>query len=421
MSRAAAYDEREPCLLVAVQLPDTTDEETSDSLEELGALARTAGAAVVGSEVQKRGSYNPATVLGIGKVNEVKRAASSAGASLVIFDSELTITQQDRLTNALDTTVIDRTALILDIFAQHAHTREGATQVELAQLSYLLPRIRGRGIELSRLGGGIGTRGPGETKLEVDRRRIRRRMRKLERDLSQMEAVRSTQRKQRARAGLPSICLVGYTNSGKSSLLNRLTTASVLVEDQLFSTLDSTTRRIELPDGQRAVVSDTVGFIRKLPHELVAAFHSTLEVVMEADLLIHVVEATGEETLSERIRAVEEVLTDLDASDSQRITALNKTDAIEPGQLTYIERVYPDALPISALIGVGIDALLDEAGRRISSFRTVTLSVPAGRGDVLSSLYRDGSVRDREFDGDRVLITVNLPPEKITRYAEYMR
>ena len=217
--------------------------------------------------IQKRAAYNPSTVLGKGKLDEVNSEAKSRGAGLVIFDSELTITQQDRLADALDARVIDRTALILDIFALHAHTREGTTQVELAQLSYMLPRIRGQGIELSRMAGGIGTRrGPGETKLEIDRRRIRSRMRKLERELDQMEAVRVTQRKQRARAGLPSICLVGYTNSGKSSLLNRLTSSKVLVEDQLFSTLDSTTRKAELPDGQRVVFSDTVGFIRKLPH-----------------------------------------------------------------------------------------------------------------------------------------------------------
>ncbi|HEY5530484.1 MAG TPA: GTPase HflX [Candidatus Anoxymicrobiaceae bacterium] len=421
MTAPAADDEREPCLLVAVQLPDVSEEETLDSLQELGALAQTAGADVAGSVIQKRAAYNPSTVLGKGKLDEVNSEAKSRGAGLVIFDSELTITQQDRLADALDARVIDRTALILDIFALHAHTREGTTQVELAQLSYMLPRIRGQGIELSRMAGGIGTRrGPGETKLEVDRRRIRSRMRKLERELDQMEAVRVTQRKQRARAGLPSICLVGYTNSGKSSLLNRLTSSKVLVEDQLFSTLDSTTRKAELPDGQRVVFSDTVGFIRKLPHELVAAFRSTLEVVREADLLIHVVDATRDETLIERVRAVEEVLADLESSDIPRITALNKIDSIEPNQLAYLRRSYPDAMPISAKTGDGVEALLDVAAKRISSFHTYTLHVPAGRGDVISALYRDGSVRSRDLDDDQVILVVNLPPEKLPRYSEYL-
>jgi GTP-binding protein HflX len=414
-------NDREPCLLVAVQLPDASDEDNADSLAELEALARTAGASVVASQVQKRDSYDPATVMGKGKVAEVKRAVMAAGVSLVIFDNDLSITQQDRLASALDSRVIDRTALILDIFAQHAHTKEGATQVELAQLSYLLPRIRGRGVELSRLGGGIGTRGPGETKLEVDRRRIRRRMRKLEGDLSQMEAVRKTQRKQRLRAGLPSICLVGYTNSGKSSLLNRLTSATVLVEDQLFSTLDSTTRRIELPDGQKAVVSDTVGFIRKLPHELIAAFRSTLEVARMADLLIHVVDSTRDETLPERVKAVNEVLEDLGVSDIPRIIALNKIDAIEPTQLEYLKRAHPGAMFMSALTGDGEKDLLEAIGQRIATYRTLTLSIPAGKGDVLAALYREGSVRDREVEGENILVTVSLPPEKVRLYNRYVK
>ncbi len=412
--------ERESALLVAVQLPDSSDEETYDSLDELSALARTAGMSVVASEVQKRNSYDPATVLGKGKVEEVRRAAESGGASLVIFDNELTVTQQDRLSSALGARVADRTALILEIFAMHAHTREGATQVELAQLSYMLPRIRGRGTELSRLGGGVGTRmGPGETKLETDRRRIRRRMRKLERDLDQMKAVRVTQRKRRLRAGLPSICLVGYTNSGKSSLLNRLTSAQVLVEDQLFSTLDSTTRRLELPGGQAAVISDTVGFIRKLPHELVAAFRSTLEVVSEADLLVHVVDASKQETLRERTGAVEDVLEDLDSLDIPRVLALNKADLLDPSGIGYLKRAYPEALLISAREGTGIEGLLEAVDARIASYACVTLDVPAARGDILSALYRDGSVLGRELAGETVRVSVNLPVDKLGRYSAF--
>lgn len=407
-------------MLVAVQLPGSSEGNSIESLEELSALASTAGASVVSSTLQKRNTYDPATVVGSGKVEEMRLAARECGATLVIFDNELTVTQQDRLARALDARVIDRTALILDIFARHAHTREGATQVELAQLTYLLPRIRGRGIELSRLGGGIGTRrGPGETKLEVDRRRIRKRIRKLERDLEQMEAVRRTQRKRRSRAGLSSVCLVGYTNSGKSSLLNRLTSASVLVEDQLFSTLDSTTRRLQLPDGQSVLVSDTVGFIRKLPHELVAAFRSTLEVVREAELLVHVVDGTRDETIGERMNAVEEVLVDLGAAGIPRIVALNKVDAVSEDQLLYLERSCPGALQTSALDGLGIPELLEAITAMVGESSTVILHVPAGRGEVLSGLYRDGVVLNRDIEGETIVVTVKLPPERIDRYIGF--
>ncbi|MBU4193723.1 MAG: GTPase HflX [Actinobacteria bacterium] len=411
---------RERAVLVAVQLPSVSDLELSDSLSELDALARTAGADVLGSLVQKRGSFNPATVLGKGKVEQVREAVSSAGATLVLFNNELTEAQVDRLQSALGARVVGRTALILDIFAQHAHTSEGRAQVELAQLSYLLPRIRGKGLELSRLGGGIGTRGPGETRLESDRREIHRRMRKLNRDLAQMESVRRTQRKRRGRAGLPSISLVGYTNSGKSSLLNHLTGASVTVEDQLFSTLDSTTRRLSLPDGQRVVVSDTVGFIRELPHELVAAFRSTLEVVGSADVLLHVVDSTREEFLAERMSAVDEVLIDLAASQVPRVVAFNKIDLVEPPQRAYLERAFPDGVLVSALTGEGVRGLLERAAGRLSGYGTVTVSVPAARGDVISSLYRDGAVLERELEEDTVVITVSLPRENIHRYADYL-
>jgi GTP-binding protein HflX len=413
--------EAETAVLVAVQLPGDSDVETADSLAELGSLARTAGAEVASSIIQKRRRYEPSTALGKGKVDDIKRALKSAGAQLTIFDNDLTGAQQERLQSLLDVKVIDRTALILDIFAQHAHTSEGRTQVELAQLDYMLHRIRGRGVELSRLGGGIGTKGPGETKLEVDRRRIRRRVRRLENDLAHMESIRTTQRKQRKRAGLPSVCLIGYTNSGKSSLLNRLTGASVIVENQLFSTLDSTTRKLLLPNGQRVVVSDTVGFIRKLPHELIAAFRSTLEVVSEADLLIHVVDATVDQALPECIKAVKEVLSELDALNIPMITVFNKVDLLEAGQVKYIERVYPDALLISALTGEGTGVLSGAIGKLLSGLLRVTLLVPAAKGDVLSSLYRDGFVTHKEVEDECILVTANLPPEKLERYRPYIR
>ncbi|MBU1672123.1 MAG: GTPase HflX [Actinobacteria bacterium] len=409
----------EKAVLVGVQLPGTSDEEMAESLEELEALARTAGAEPEATVTQKLDAYNPATVLGRGKVEDVNRATRASQADLVIFDNELTVTQQDRLSDALDARVVDRTALILDIFALHAHTGEGKTQVELAQLSYLLPRIRGRGVELSRLGGGIGTRGPGETKLEVDRRRIRRRMHKLEGDLSQMVAVRATQRKRRERAGLPGVCLVGYTNSGKSTLLNRLTGAGVVVEDQLFSTLDSTSRRLDMADGPSIVISDTVGFIRKLPHELVAAFRSTLEVVMDADLLVHVIDASRRETLQDRVRSVEEVLRDLGAEGISRINALNKTDLVERGELDRLLRVYEGSVTISAAGGAGIGSLLLAIGESLAA-TVLTLRVPAGRGEVLSRLYRDGAVLRTELDGETMMVTVRLPGDAKERYREFM-
>lgn len=413
-------EELETALLVALQPPSTNDEKIEESLGELSALARTAGARVAGTIVQKRKNYDPSTLLGKGKVDEVKRSLDAAGASMVIFENELSMTQQDRLQSSLGAKVIGRTALILDIFAQHAHTKEGRTQVELAQLSYLLPRIRGRGVELSRLGGGIGTRGPGETKLEEDRRRIRKRMGKLERDLRQMELVRSTQRKKRTRAGLPSICLVGYTNSGKSSLLNRLTGSTVLVEDQLFSTLDSTTRRLKLPERQQVVLSDTVGFIKNLPHELVAAFRSTLEVVREADLLVHVIDSSRQQGIDERIHSVLSVLEDLSVSDLPLVTVFNKVDLLDESTRSFLERPYPGALMVSAVSGEGLGRLSVVLEESIAERRTYVIRVPLSRGDILSGIHRDGSIEEEEHGSDSITMTVRMNPAKASKYSDYL-
>jgi GTPase len=413
--------QEETAVLVAVQLPSASDEQTEDSLSELAALATTAGASIVASSIQKRRNYDPATLLGKGKVEEVAREVTSSEADLVIFDNDLSVGQQSRLEELLGARVIDRTALILDIFAQHAHTAEGRTQVELAQYSYLLPRIRGLGIEMSRMAGGIGTRrGPGETKLEVDRRRIRRRMHTLERELSQMEAVRTTQRKRRSRAGLPAVSLVGYTNSGKSSLLNRLTGSTVPVQDQLFSTLDSTTRRLELPDGPAVVVSDTVGFIRKLPHELVAAFRSTLEVVRDADLLLHVVDAMRQETMEERIQAVREVLDDLGASDIPAVLVMNKIDAVEPGIAATLRDRYEGSILTSAVTGEGVGELLSLMSSRLSNTSEATLRIPASRGDVVARLYREATVLRRDMEEDTFVIVAAIPRDKTRTFARYM-
>lgn len=420
-SRSDTSTTPETAVLVAVGLQSSTDEIIADSLDELAALAGTAGAIVGGRIVQRRSSYDPSTLMGRGKVDEVQQAIESSEASLVIFDNELSVGQQDRLASMLDARILDRTALILEIFALHAHTAEGRTQVELAQLSYLLPRIRGRGTELSRLGGGIRPmRGPGETKLEVDRRRIRRRMRKLDRDLTQMEAVRLTQRKQRVRAGLPSVCLVGYTNSGKSSLLNRLTDSTVLVEDHLFSTLDSTTRRLELAGSGPVVLSDTVGFIRKLPHELVAAFRSTLEVVRDADLLVQVVDATRGEFIDERMQAVNDVLADLDAAAIPSLVVINKWDALDGAARAALASRLPEAIRTSATTGEGTVELAGAIASAVADSGTARLLIPAARGDLIAALYREGTVLERELEGEQLAMLVRLPRDKLREYARFM-
>ncbi|MDD5748685.1 MAG: GTPase HflX [Actinomycetota bacterium] len=343
-------NEKETAVLVSVLTGK--DENASEALNELEALAKTAGAEVVYSTIQRRERIDPATLIGSGKAMELSKIVRETMAKTVIFNNDISIGQQVRLSSILDAKVIDRTALILDIFAQHAQTKEGKIQVELAQLSYLLPRVRGRGIELSRLGGGIGTRGPGETKLEEDRRRIRVRMKKLQRDLNKMESVRSTQRKKRQKAGIPSACLAGYTNSGKSTLLNKLTGSNVLVENKLFSTLDSKTRHIFLPSGKTIVVSDTVGFITKLPPQLVTAFHSTLEVIREADILLHVVDASPKyEIIEERIDSVKDVLQSLGAGEISSLLFFNKIDISEQQTIEYLKRKYPEGIFISAITG----------------------------------------------------------------------
>jgi len=407
-------------ILVAALPKDADPEKAEESFDELAALADTAGVSVAGRMSQNVEALSPATLLGKGKVEQLAGLAGRLDAGLVIFDNPITVTQQERLEELLGVKVIDRTALILEIFAQHAHTSEGRTQVELAQLSYLLPRIRGRGTEMSRLGGGIGTRmGPGETKLEADRRRIRRRMRKLEGDLEHMEAARTTQRKQRVRSGLASVCLVGYTNSGKSTLINRLTGADVKTEDQLFSTLDSTTRRIELRGG-RAVISDTVGFIKDLPHELVAAFRSTLEVVREADLLLHVVDAAGAGEVQERIDAVRAVLREIDSGEIPAMLVFNKADLLEAGQKVVLQRLFPGSLTVSALTGEGADALVDAFADRLFSMTAVTLVIGEGDNEALSSIYRDGRVKAASSADGVIRFEVELPAAALGRYSDYI-
>src|SRR5690606_9808904 len=385
--------------------PETT-EETEESLDELSALIETAGAEEVARVVQKRRAPDPPTFVGKGKAEELREIAEATDCDTVVFDNELTPAQQRNLEKLLRRTAIDRTAVILDIFAQNAHSQEGKAQVELALHKYRLPRIRGKGAALSQQAGGmsagggarIGTRGPGETQLEVDRRRITRRIHKLEAELRELEKHRATQRKAQLRSRIQRVAIVGYTNAGKSTLLNRLTDAGVLVEDRLFATLDATTRRLRLPGGETVLVTDTVGFIRKLPHELVEAFRSTLDVTVDADLLVHVVDASAPDPEG-NIRAVRDVLTEIGAGDVPELLVFNKRD-LAPEAADRLVDVWEGSVAVSAATGEGIDRLLRAVSDRLRSLTTVVeLLIPFDRGDVLAAVYRAGEVL-RESPGE---------------------
>jgi GTP-binding protein HflX len=350
-------------ILISLALPDIPYEEAEISLDELERLVETAGGVAVARVIQKREAPHARTYVGPGKAEEIACLCRELEADLVVFDHELSPSQQRNLENILKVKVVDRTALILDIFAQHAHSKEGKLQVELAQLSYLLPRLRGRGVMLSRLGAGIGTRGPGETKLEVDRRRIKERLSHLKKELKKVAKHREVQRKLRQKKGVFNISIVGYTNAGKSTLLNSLTNASVYVEDQLFATLDSTTRKLYLNNGLEAVLSDTVGFIQKLPHQLVAAFYSTLKEVALSDLVIHVIDSSNP-YLEKQMEAVERTLEEIGASEKERLEVFNKIDLIPPEKLRELKRKFPEGIFISALNKEGLPALKEEIEER---------------------------------------------------------
>lgn len=343
------------------------------SLEELALLADTAGARVVGRTVQRLEGRNSATYIGKGKVQEIAAEREGLGYTTVIFDDELTPSQQRNLEKELDVKVLDRTALILDIFAQHARTREGRLQVELAQHEYILPRLRGQWSHLERLEGRIGTRGPGETQMETDRRLIRNKISALKRQIEQVRKQRALHRRQRARQGIPVVSLVGYTNAGKSTLMHALSGADVLVEDRLFATLDPVTRRIRLPSGATALLTDTVGFIQKLPTQLVAAFRATLEELEEASLLLHVIDVTHHEA-EDQARTVEDTLAELGLADRPRLTVLNKADlwVVDSEQLTVDRDVRlppwaPDGIMVSAAKGWGLDELRKAIERALAS------------------------------------------------------
>jgi len=419
---------REKIVLVGVSIPPETMEETEASVDELALLVDTAGADEVARVFQRRQAPDPPTYVGKGKAEELREVAVTTDCDTVVFDNELTPAQQFNLEKLLGRTAIDRTAVILDIFAQNAHSQEGKAQVELAQLRYRLPRLRGRGRALSQQAGGmsagaggarIGTRGPGETQLEVDRRRIVRRLHKLEAELRQIAKHRQTQRKAQRRGQLPRVAIVGYTNAGKSTLLNRLTDAEILVEDRLFATLDATTRRLSLPGGEAVLVTDTVGFIRKLPHQLVEAFRSTLDVAVDADLLVHLVDASAPDPAG-NIRAVRDVLVEIGADGVPELLAFNKSD-LAPGSAKRLADVWEGSVALSAVTGEGVDDLLRTIGSRLRALMTVVeMVIPFDRGDVLAAAHRAGEVL-RESAGETGMhIRGRFDDATLNRFREFV-
>lgn len=405
--------------LVGVQLPGMSVAEEERSLDELALLTDTAGSDPVDVELVKRERIDPATYIGSGKAQELASLTSALDIDVVVFDHPLTPAQQRNLQSTFHCDVVDREALILDIFAQHASSKVGSLQVELALLRYTLPRLRGKGKTLSQQGAGIGTRGPGETKLETDRRRILQRISKLERELKEAARHRDTQRKQRRRTEIPQVAIVGYTNAGKSTLLNALTDADTLVQDRLFATLDPTVRRLDLPDNRAVLLADTVGFVRRLPHGLVEAFQSTLAEANEADLLIHLVDGIDDD-LAGQIAAVREVLDEIDASEIPELLVINKADVLGPTQRSRIENLYPEAVVISALSGEGLGSMVEavaEALRRQTI--TLTLSVPYERGDVVAAAHRLGEVIEEKHDDNGTILDVRIPVAIRERFTEY--
>jgi GTP-binding protein HflX len=411
--------EPERGFLVAV-LAQGVDED--EELGEMRELMRTAGVEPVGELVQRRPAPDPRTYVGKGKLVELKQAVSAAEAESLVVDADLDPGQQRRLEDELKLRVVDRTQLILDIFAQHAITAEGKLQVELAQLEYNLPRMRGLWQHLERLGGGIGTRGPGETQLETDRRLARRRVAQLKRRLRELERRRETQRKARRRAEAPVLALAGYTNAGKSTLLNALTDAHVAVDDRLFETLDPTTRSFS-QDGRGYLVTDTVGFIRRLPHQLVEGFAATLEETVQADLVLHVADASAsDDRLDEMVSAVDSVLSEIGADELPVELVLNKIDRVDPLRRRRLANRFPGSVQISARDGEGLDLLKARVAERFGArLRSVRLLVPYAQGKVLAELYELGAPIEQRLDTPGgVVVVAQLPQRDVARFAPYL-
>jgi GTP-binding protein HflX len=394
-------------------------DQTQRSLAELAQLAETAGSQVLDVLVQRRDRPDPATYIGSGKLQELHQIVMATGADTVICNGELSPSQLSKMEKVVKVKVIDRTWLILDIFAQHARSREGKAQVSLAQMQYMLPRLRGWGDALSRQSGGIGTRGPGETKLESDRRRIGKSMSKLRREIKEMGVARTTQRAQRRRSNVPSVAIAGYTNAGKSSLLNRLTDAGVLVENALFATLDPTVRQAKTPGGREFTLSDTVGFVRDLPHQLVEAFRSTLEEVGASDLILHVVDGSDPDPEGQ-LSAVRKVLADIDAQNIPELVVINKADAADPYVIDRIKLHEKNSIAISALTGEGIDELVAMIEAQLPHPQIdIKATVPYDRGDLLARAYREGNVLSRTDTEAGTVIIAKVPQALANVLEEY--
>jgi GTP-binding protein HflX len=410
---------REKIVLVGVVAFPRSAAEVDASLDELSLLVDTAGADEMARIVQSRDRLDPATYIGRGKALELAQICEQVDADTVVFDDELSPAQQRNLEKLLGRTAIDRTAVILDIFAQNARTEEGRAQVELALLRYRLPRLRGRGVSLSQQAGGIGSRGPGETQLEVDRRRIMTKIARLESELRALEGTRRNQRRQRRRGERRNVSLVGYTNAGKSTLLNALTDADVLVENRLFATLDPRTRRMTLPGGETVLCSDTVGFVRKLPHQLVESFHATLEVVADADLLIHIVDSAAADPVGQ-MEAVRQVLGEIEAGGVPELLVFNKADRA-PGSARALQLRHPGSVICSASTGEGLDDVLIAIGNALRAKDSqVDLAVPYERGDVLASLHRFGEVLEQRDAGGQLELVVRLDEAGRRRFAQFV-
>ncbi len=407
---------------------DGTAADAENSLRELAALAETAGSEVLEALTQRRNTPDAATYIGSGKAKELRDVVVTTGADTVICDGELTPGQLNHLEGIVKVKVVDRTALILDIFAQHARSREGKAQVSLAQMQYMLPRLRGWGESLSRQAGGrvaggagIGSRGPGETKIETDRRRIRTSIARLRREIKDMGRARATQRADRRRNDVPSVAITGYTNAGKSSLLNRLTGAGVLVEDALFATLDPTIRKAHTPDGRTFTLTDTVGFVRHLPHQLVEAFRSTLEEVAQSDLVLHVVDASDADPESQ-IAAVREVLAEIGASHVPELVVLNKADLATPEAVARLRRREPHSVVVSALTGEGIAELLAAVERDLPHPQIeVDVLVPYAEGRLVARVHDEGEVLSEEHTGDGTSLRARVGPRLAAELATYDR
>ncbi len=389
-------------------------------MAELRELAKSAGASIAGEVLQRRPKPDPATLIGSGKVEELKGAVASTSPDLVIFDHELTPSQQRNLERELDARVIDRTQLILDIFARHARTREGQLQVELAQLQYLLPRLAGRGAQMSQLGGGIGTRGPGETQLETDRRKIYRRIRHVEQQLENVRRIRGQQRRRRESVPIATVALVGYTNAGKSTLFNALTKAGVLESARMFATLDPTLRQVVLPSKREVLLSDTVGFIRNLPHTLVSAFRATLEEVQRASLLLHVSDVTSP-TASEQQEQVEDVLRELESQDKRRLYVMNKVDLL-PEKKRESLRDSDTVVHVSATKGIGLQKLLDLIDMKIEEdpVQRVRLRIPQADGKALALLDAKANIFSREYGDGYVDLDVQAAESVLRRMKRFV-